>query len=74
MTVAFPGPEVIKLEFSLELKIKSNDWLLVDTCSFFVDYLINSKGIIGYILLIFEVEKSLLHHNYSSIEHLRLYM
>ena len=27
-----PGPEVIKLENSLKLKIKSNDWLLADTC------------------------------------------
>ena len=24
--------EVIKLEYSLKLKIKCNDWLLVDTC------------------------------------------
>ena len=30
--VAFPGPEVIKLEFIHKLKIKSNDWLLADTC------------------------------------------
>ena len=28
-----PGLEVIKLEFILKLKIKRNDWLLVDTCS-----------------------------------------
>ena len=27
-----PGPEVIKLEYSLTLKIKPNDWLLADTC------------------------------------------
>ena len=27
-----PGLEVIKLEYSLKLKIKGNDWLLVDTC------------------------------------------
>ena len=27
-----PGLEVIKLEYSLKLKIKCNDWLLVDTC------------------------------------------
>ena len=27
-----PGLEVIKLEFILRLKIKSNDWLLADTC------------------------------------------
>ena len=26
------GLEVIKLEYSLKLKIKSNDWLLADTC------------------------------------------
>ena len=26
------GLEVIKLEFILRLKIKRNDWLLVDTC------------------------------------------
>ena len=26
------GPEVIKLEYSLKLKIKRNDWLLADTC------------------------------------------
>ena len=31
-TVAFPDPEVIKLQYSLKLKIKSNDWLLADTC------------------------------------------
>ena len=29
----FPsGLEVIKLEYSLRLKIKRNDWLLADTC------------------------------------------
>ena len=28
----FPGLEVIKFEFILELKVKRNDWLLVDTC------------------------------------------
>ena len=27
-----PNFEVIKLEFILRLKIKRNDWLLVDTC------------------------------------------
>ena len=27
-----PGLEVIKLEYSLRLEIKRNDWLLVDTC------------------------------------------
>ena len=27
-----PGLEVIKLEFILRLKIKSNDWLIADTC------------------------------------------
>ena len=27
-----PGLEVIKLEYSLKLKIKRNDWLLADTC------------------------------------------
>ena len=27
-----PGPEVIKLEYSLGLKIKRKDWLLADTC------------------------------------------
>ena len=27
-----PGPEVIKLEYGLKLKIKHNDWLLADTC------------------------------------------
>ena len=27
-----PWPEVIKLEFRLRLKIKRNDWLLVNTC------------------------------------------
>ena len=26
------GLEVIKLEYSLKLKIKRNDWLLADTC------------------------------------------
>ena len=29
---AIPGPEVINLEFTIELKIKRNDWLLADTC------------------------------------------
>ena len=29
---AFTGIEVIKLEYSLRLKIKSNVWLLADTC------------------------------------------
>ena len=28
----YPGPEVIKLEYRLKLKIKSNDWLLADIC------------------------------------------
>ena len=27
-----PGLEVIKLEYSLKLNIKRNDWLLEDTC------------------------------------------
>ena len=27
-----PGSEVIKLEYSLRLKIKRKDWLLADTC------------------------------------------
>ena len=27
-----PGLKVIKLEYSLRLKIKRNDWLLADTC------------------------------------------
>ena len=27
-----PGLEVIKLEYSLKLKIKRNDWMLADTC------------------------------------------
>ena len=27
-----PGLEVIKLEYSLRLKIKRNDWLLADMC------------------------------------------
>ena len=26
-----PGPEVIKLEYNLKLKMKRNDWLLADT-------------------------------------------
>ena len=30
--MTFPGPEVIKHEFILKLKIKCNDWLLTDTC------------------------------------------
>ena len=32
VVVAYPGLEVIKLEFILRLKIKRNDWLLADTC------------------------------------------
>ena len=33
MIVASPvGPEVIKLEYSLKLKIKRYDWLIADTC------------------------------------------
>ena len=31
--MCFIWPEVIKLEYSLKLKIKRNDWLLADTCS-----------------------------------------
>ena len=27
-----PGLEVIKIEYSLKLKIRRNDWLLADTC------------------------------------------
>ena len=27
-----PGPEIIRLEFILKLKIKHNDWLRADTC------------------------------------------
>ena len=27
-----PGLEVIKLEYSLKLTIKRNDWLFADTC------------------------------------------
>ena len=30
--LVFPGLEVIKTEFILRLKIKRNDWLLVDMC------------------------------------------
>ena len=30
--VSRPGLKVIKLEHGLRLKIKRNDWLLVDTC------------------------------------------
>ena len=30
------GLEVIKLEYSLKLKIKRNDWLLVDSHQFFI--------------------------------------
>ena len=33
-----PGLEVIKLEFILKLKIKRNDWLLVDMCAIIVLY------------------------------------
>ena len=32
VSVICPGLEVINLEASLRLKIKRNDWLLVDTC------------------------------------------
>ena len=32
VNVASPGPEVIKLEYSLRLKITHSDWLLADTC------------------------------------------
>ena len=28
----YPGIKVIKLEYSLKVKIKCNDWLLADTC------------------------------------------
>ena len=31
LTCNLAGLEVIKLEYSLKLKIKCNDWLLVDT-------------------------------------------
>ena len=32
MITSGPGPEFIKLEYSLRLKIKRNDWLLADIC------------------------------------------
>ena len=32
LIVSIPGPKVIKLEFSLKLKIKHNDLLIADTC------------------------------------------
>ena len=32
LSVLIPGPEVLKLEYSLKLKIRRNDWLLADTC------------------------------------------
>ena len=32
LILAFPSLEVIKLEYSLRLKIKRNDWMLADTC------------------------------------------
>ena len=32
MTMVFPGLKVIKLELIIKLKIKHNDWLLVDMC------------------------------------------
>ena len=32
LAVQTSGPEVIKLEYRLKLKIKHNDWLLADTC------------------------------------------
>ena len=32
------GLKVIKLEYSLKLKIKRNDWLLADTCPQAADY------------------------------------
>ena len=32
LVVLWTGLEVIKLEYSLRLKIKRNDWLLADTC------------------------------------------
>ena len=32
VVVAVPGLEVIKLKYSLKLKIKRIDWLLADTC------------------------------------------
>ena len=32
MTFTLPGLKVIKLEYILRLKIKRNDWLIVDTC------------------------------------------
>ena len=28
----YPGLKVIKLEYNLKVKLKRNDWLLVDTC------------------------------------------
>ena len=32
ITLQYPGLEVIKLEYSLRLKIKRNEWLLAGTC------------------------------------------
>ena len=29
------GPKVIKLEYSLKLRIKHSDWLLADMCPYF---------------------------------------
>ena len=34
------GPKVRKLEYSLRLKIKRNDWLLADTWQYFVSFLV----------------------------------
>ena len=44
--------EVIKLEFILKLKIKCNDWLLVDTCQQSANFALN-----------FEFETVLKFHN-----------
>ena len=47
-----PCLEVIKLEYSIQVKIKRNDWLLADTCP--------QAAIIG---LYFEIESELKFYN-----------
>ena len=47
------GPRVIKLDYSLKLKIKLNEWLLADTC-------VRKQPIIG---LYFESENELKFYN-----------
>ena len=60
------GPEVIKLEYSLKLKIKGNDWLLADMCP---QACVHKQPII---VLYFESENELKFYNLGARPHILL--